>query len=300
MKDLKLFTSDLLSTLKQLPIEDHLNYIKKRLHEIEDPNERSIAETLIFIGASTPFASDNTKVIVLIHGIRTFAEWFDLLQSEVKKNSNTEVYFIKYGFFDALRFWFPFFTRSGKIIHAKRELRSIRNKHRTADFIVVAHSFGTYIISKILSTESDIDIKRLLTCGSIIPEDYRWDLLPRPPNSILNDCGIHDIWPIAAKTLSWGYGTSGSFGFNSIHTHDRFFDVGHSGFFNEDFITTYWLPFINDGIIRDSDFIATRPKPSYIKSLLSILPLQWIIVASVLYLAFDKLSVWDIISLSIQ
>lgn len=289
MKDLNEFAQDLAEDLKKIPPEGHLKYIQHRLSQIEDPTQRAIAEIFINVGFQVADSNQqHRKVIVLIHGIRTFAEWFDLLKSEIENNSDTSVYFIKYGFFDALRFWFPLFTRSGVINHVKRELRNIRNEHRTADLIVVAHSFGTYVISKILSSESDIDIKRLLICGSIIPENFRWDLIPKLPKPILNDCGVKDIWPVAAKTLSWGYGTSGSFGFNSIHIEDRYFDVGHSGFFNNDFITTYWLPFIIDGKIESSNETISRPKTSYIKSLISIIPLQWIIIILMLYILLSN------------
>ncbi|MEW8487256.1 MAG: hypothetical protein AB2705_18925, partial [Candidatus Thiodiazotropha sp.] len=275
---------DLFNELKEIPPEEHLKYIQYRISQIKNDEQRAIAEIFINVGIhAADYNHQNNKVIVLIHGIRTYAEWFDLLKYEIEKNKNTSVYFIKYGFFDALRFWFPFFTRTGVINHVKRQLRNIRNEHRTDDFIIVAHSFGTYVISRILSSESDIDIKRLLMCGSIIPEKFRWDLIPKLPKPILNDCGTRDIWPIAAKALSWGYGTSGSFGFNSIHIEDRYFNVDHSGFFNSDFITTYWLPFIIDGKIKSSNETLSRSKPSYLKSIMSIIPLKLIITFLLLY-----------------
>ncbi|MCG8036147.1 MAG: hypothetical protein JAZ19_03845 [Candidatus Thiodiazotropha taylori] len=279
MKDIDKFTQDLLEVLQDLPPESHLPYIKRRLGEIEDTEQRNTAEILISIGIEVGFKSQpNEEVIVLIHGIRTFAEWFDLIKNEIESNSNASVYFIKYGYLDVVRFWFPIWTRSHTIKHVKQQLRIIRDKHRTDDFVIVAHSFGTYIVSKILETESDIDIKRLLLCGSIIRENYRWDLLPKPPSPVLNDCGLRDNWPIVAKTLSWGYGTSGSFGLNSTHITNRYFDLNHSGFFTEDFIRKYWMPYIIDKKIEPSPLSVERPKPFWVKSLISILPIQWVIL----------------------
>lgn len=288
MKNLELLTINLLNELEGLPPESHLTYIQSKLKEIKDIKHRNIAEILIQIGIQVGYRRPQSgNVIVLIHGIRTFAEWFELIESEINDRCDTSVYFIKYGYLDALRFWFPIGTRSSAINHVKRELRSIRDKHRTDDLIVVAHSFGSYIVSKILEEEPDIDIKRLLLCGSIIRENYRWDLIPRLPSPILNDCGIQDNWPIAAKTLSWGYGSSGSFGLNSTLVTNRYFDLGHSGFFNKEFIESHWLPFILNNKIVPSPLHSSRPRPSLTKSILSILPIQWLLIV-----LFIGLLVW--------
>jgi pimeloyl-ACP methyl ester carboxylesterase len=289
MKNLDIFTTNLLNDLKGLPSDSHLPYIQSKLREIKDSKQRNIAEILIQIGIKIGYNSHQpSNVIVLIHGIRTFAEWFELIEKEIEACCDANVYFIKYGYLDAFRFWFPIGTRSSAINHAKRELRSIRDKHRTDDLVIVAHSFGSYIVSKILEEESDIDIKRLLLCGSIIRENYRWDLIPKLPDPILNDCGIRDNWPIAAKTLSWGYGSSGSFGLNSTFVTNRYFNLGHSGFFNKELIKSHWLPFILNNKIVPSPLHSSRSRPSLIRSLLSILPIQWMLLSLLIGLLLWK------------
>ena len=222
-----------------------------------------------------PEASVHT-VVVLLHGIRTHAVWQERIAVLLKDKDGVEVIPVGYDYFDAFRFWCPILTRRKPIEKILRELRQVMIRHRAAKVCVLAHSFGTYAIAKILETQGDIKIHRLALCGSIISTDYRWDLRPNPPGGIVNDCGTRDIWPVLAKSLSWGYGPTGTFGFKSVAAKDRFHNLDHSGFFSEDFAKTYWVPFLCEGVICESTWSARRPNPSKFLTLLAWLPLYWI------------------------
>ena len=50
------------------------------------------------------------QVVLLIHGIRTQADWGPMVRSKLEVPGKIEVIPIKYGYFDAFRFWFPFWT----------------------------------------------------------------------------------------------------------------------------------------------------------------------------------------------
>lgn len=238
------FASDLAKKLKDTPSELQIPVYKSTLNNISDLKERSKVENIVdmMIKINTP-----SNVVVLIHGIRTYAPWQELLKSELDKHG-VKSYPIGYGYFDSFRFWFPYFFRQGPIEKITQELRNIQAKYPTDNIIVIAHSFGTYVISKILLNSPDVKINRLLLCGSIIKNSFRWDKLPKiPRGGIINDCGLKDIWPLLAKSLSWGYGSTGRFGFKSSEVTDRYHDFGHSDFFDHEFMQKFWIPFILHG-----------------------------------------------------
>src|SRR5207244_3865633 len=107
--------------------------------------------------------------------------------------------------------------RQGPVQRVVRELRDLRASHPTARISVVAHSFGTYALVKALE-EPDIRLNRVILCGCIVPEEFRRARHEAQlgADSILNDCGTHDIWPVLAKSLTWGYGATGTFGFGTV------------------------------------------------------------------------------------
>ncbi|NWD69162.1 hypothetical protein HX870_16285 [Pseudomonas gingeri] len=129
--------------------------------------------------------------------------------------------------------------------------------------MVIAHSFGTYIVSHILSRYSDINIERIVLCGSIIKSSFPWDLHTRhmENGSIINDVGTRDFYPVLATFSTLGYGGTGRNGFKNTRIADRYFDYGHSDFFlpDNDHIRKYWKPYIIDGTVVDSDWNTEKP-----------------------------------------
>jgi pimeloyl-ACP methyl ester carboxylesterase len=132
--------------------------------------------------------------------------------------------------------------------------------------LVIAHSFGSYILSEILLDHPDIEFEKIILCGSIIPRNYEWDKHARGmrKNSILNDVGTTDIWPIFATCGSLGYGSSGRRGFQNASVTDRYFKYGHSDFFEpkHHHIKNFWKPFIETGEIVNSDWDQMKGKTS--------------------------------------
>jgi hypothetical protein len=61
-------------------------------------------------------------------------------------------------------------------------------------------------------------------------------------DAIINECGIRDVWPVLAQSVTWGYGSTGTFGFGVQNVRDRFHPSGHSAFFDKNFVRDYWLP----------------------------------------------------------
>jgi hypothetical protein len=150
---------------------------------------------------------------------------------------------------------------------------------------IVGHSFGTFIISKILEEEADIKFDRILLCGSIIPDSFPWERFGHriAPNEklewqVLNDCGMNDPLPVLAQSVTWGYGSSGRFGFGHVRVKDRFHTVGHSGFFSETFVRDYWLPYLSKGEVVEGKL--DLPTAPWWLSILTVLKLRYAVVAT--------------------
>jgi pimeloyl-ACP methyl ester carboxylesterase len=217
-----------------------------------------------------------TEVVLLIHGIRDFAEWQDMVSTVLAEIPATEISPLKYGRFDAFRFWFPFWTREAPITKLLWRIRAARDRVPPPQLSVIAHSFGTYAIGKILKENPDIRLHRLVLCGAILPSDFRWDQIRSSVEArIINDCGLKDIWPVLAQSTTFGYGPSGRFGFGTPGVRDRFHDFGHGGFFQEKFVRDFWLPWF-----RNAEFVKSKaPQPSGAHwHLLTVIQLKWLAI----------------------
>ncbi len=221
-------------------------------------------------------ASQLKEVILLVHGIRTFAGWQPMVKRILEEIPDTKVIPIKYGYLDAFRFWCPFITRRAAIDELRREIQHARAAYPDAQISAIAHSFGTYAIARILTENPDIKFHRLILSGAIIPRTYRWDYVrDRLATDVVNDYGTRDIWPVLAKCLSWGYGDTGRHGFGRTGVVDRGHNYAHSDFFNEKFVRDYWKPWFEHSKIVSSPWEEEAPPSSWPLSILSVIPLQW-------------------------
>lgn len=206
------------------------------------------------------------KVLILLHGIQTDGAWQKLVQAELRESQNINVIDLGYECVTAAQLVGPF--RKSPIAKITRDIRHIRKQEPHAKLLVIAHSFGSYILSKIICEHPDIEFERIILCGSIIPRNYEWDKHARGmrKESILNDVGTSDIWPIFATCASTGYGSSGRRGFQNASVTDRYFRYGHSDYFEPKkyHIKEYWKPFIETGRIVASDWDQNKGKTNFL------------------------------------
>lgn len=217
----------------------------------------------------TEVAAEPATVVVLVHGILTFGEWQQVFVDELNLVApSVTVYPISFGYC-AWRFVAPRSMRERYVARVESELLAARREHPNATLVVIAHSFGTYLVSEVIRRNASIKLDRLILCGAVVRRDYDWQTIrqrPRHPN-VVNDVGMLDNWPIVARHLKSDYGDAGRFGFGTIGVYDRWFSLDHSGFFTRDHFRKFWAPFVTRGQVVPSPDSANRSAPSLAKAI---------------------------------
>ncbi|MFJ2449487.1 hypothetical protein [Pseudomonas sp. NPDC087626] len=208
-----------------------------------------------------------SRILILVHGIHTNGSWQQDVQEQMIGVPYLRVQELGYDLVTG--FHFALFSRSGPIKKILADINTIKREEPLAKISVIAHSFGTYIISKILENNPDIRFEKIITCGSVISRNYNWTKHAPFAHStdIINDVGVRDVWPVIANCVTLGYGSSGNQGFRTASATDRYFNYGHSDFFEpqHDHILKYWRPIFEDQTIPKSEI--KLPKAS--------VPLLW-------------------------
>jgi pimeloyl-ACP methyl ester carboxylesterase len=257
------------SDLDEIKIPAHLVNaqpieMKAYLEGIGDPLLRAISEEIYLIGMHHG-RQENAPgtLVIMMHGILTDAVWHYQLEKHIKEETDAKVYKINYGLFSCLGLFCPPPIRLIRYRRVLTELREACAMHPNHKFIVIAHSFGTYLICRILLRNTDIRLHHLILCGSIVRAAYPWERLPNyPDKGVINDCGTRDFWPIFARAITLGYGASGKYGFQSGRIKNRFHNLGHSDFFSTEFFRTFWLPAIASDAVVESEWTTKRPAAS--------------------------------------
>ena len=215
---------------------------------------------------ASPSAPPIDHVIYLIHGIRDFGEWQSSIERALDGNGR-KVVSVKFGRFPALYFLSPIPIHFRKLWRVQKELVAGPSQYTGARFSVIAHSFGTYLLTQIVKKNFALKFDRIIFCGGVVNADFNWDRVQHcvtsPPMAthILNECGDADPWPVMAETFSWRYGRTGTRGFGTIFITDRFHPGSHSSFLNEEFARKYWLPFLENGTIVPTTTVAGEKLP---------------------------------------
>ena len=231
-------------------------------------------------------------LVILVHGINTFADWMPAM-ADTLESAGFLVSPTSFGDMRVSRFLLPIGRpRQQAIQRVLTNIRTAKELHKPDRISVITHSFGTYVVARILQREP-WPWHRIIFCGSVLPEKFPLDeVRDRFTAPLLNEVGTRDIWPAMAAWVTWGYGSVGSYGFNHPTVRTRWHEgFRHSDFLTSDFCNKYWVPFLRDGtIIRGSD----KPSrlPWTIRAITKI-PLRWIVLF--LFLALLGLGVWYIL-----
>jgi pimeloyl-ACP methyl ester carboxylesterase len=201
-------------------------------------------------------------IVILIHGIRDRALW----QNELRKSLEAADFKMaptNYGRFDLVRFLIPWQPLSRGIVDSiTKQIRHALDGNGDADCSIIAHSFGTFIFSRILKKHTDLKFKRIILCGSVLPCKFEFeDYKERFEQPLLNEVGTRDFLPALAKSVTFGYGSAGTYGFGHSPVRDRWHNgANHGAFLKREFCDEYWVPFLRDGRIIDDSKEAERPR----------------------------------------
>jgi hypothetical protein len=213
------------------------------------------------------------RVVILVHGIRTFGAWQSRL-AELLAKEDPSIQFLPYfyGYLSPIFFWLPFLR-----VFARRRLYNWLNANqeelRGKQLTIVAHSFGTHIVAYLLKAihrSYSVRFEHVIFCGSVVRDTFIWDEIVGPRKrvqSLFNFCGTRDVWPIVAQLFVLNTGLGGRYGFRGIlgaqtGIVNLYHDVKHSGFFGDRFMIENWLPIILDRDLTPILRAARPPTPS--------------------------------------
>ena len=245
------------------------------------------------------------RVIVTVHGIRTFGQWQVRLHNLIKAaDPDTVVVAYEYGYFSVLAFIIPMF-RWLAVRAFRRRARSLTKDYPEARFSFVAHSFGTHIVAyglRSLGREAP-GIDTIVLCGSVLRSQFDWDkfLARVPARRVVNDCGVNDSVLVLSQLVVLFTGMAGRvgfYGFSGGNVFNRFFAGGHSHYFQptgsdpDAFMRQNWLKLLTTQ--ENVDWVEERPVPTALDGVKNALmrvadPLKISVYALLFWLALDIL-----------
>lgn len=234
-----------------------------------------MAEDVTPIGTS----ESPTHVVIIVHGIRDFALWQTTVGAELE-DSGLKVEPINYGRFNLLEFILPTnFFRRRAIETVWRQIRIVRQNNPTSRISIIAHSFGTYVVSHLLKQNFDISFHRIIFCGSVVEYGFEYEQFQSrflPP--IINEVGTRDVWPAIAESVTFGYGSAGTYGFRRPLVRDRWHNGAKHGYFlNRAFCANFWVTFLQKGTIVPGAAIPDAPR--FWLTILSVIKIKYVAIA---------------------
>lgn len=134
-----------------------------------------------------PRKTDKKRVVMILHGIRAdrVDDWVQQLGKLIADCDplDTVVSAPTYGYFTAYRFAMPPQRRKNIPIF-RDEYTELLAEHPLADFSIIAHSNGTYMLGRSLQKTPGMRFKNVVLAGSALPEEYDWEELRHPDENI--------------------------------------------------------------------------------------------------------------------
>ena len=194
-----------------------------------------------------------------MHGIESHGIW-ELELAPLISEQGWIYYPLHYGIFRTYQFLNPF-ERNKKVEWFRAMFKDIRNRYGDVSPSVIAHSFGTYIVTTALEKYDGISFDKLVLCGSIVRKDYPWEIIFKRQQAtrVRNDYGRKDFWAGIAQFAVPGTGPSGREGF--ARKYDRLIDqefehYTHSSVFGYDHYEKHWIPFLKEPIPYEGEKVA--------------------------------------------
>ena len=198
------------------------------------------------------------RLLITVHGIRTFGRWQDRLQQKLRGELDgpLEICHYRFGFFTVIAFLVPLF-RWIATRRFRSELLHQIGRRDWSRIDIVAHSFGTHLVARAMLSLPDTQrpsIHTVILAGSVLRSSFRVrELVGTSVSRLVNECGIKDNVLLLNQIFVLFTGMAGRVGLNGMETEsfrNRYFNFGHSGYFAEDdgdkpdFMSEYWLPLL--------------------------------------------------------
>jgi hypothetical protein len=213
-------------------------------------------------------------ILVVIHGLRTRAEWL----SNLIPSANSQGWIVAPFIYENPSGLLFDNRKRQEIIEKFREwIYALEKKYEPLTISVLCHSFGTYIITKYIEGFASVDdflpiqINTLILTGSIIRPDYDWNRhIPCRIGRVLNivaggDDAVKYMPKTDWKTLIgmdslFGQGAIDGIINESDKVENRKLEIlTHTNIFKDDVIEQLFLPYLNA-----NNGIANREATQYI------------------------------------
>lgn len=210
------------------------------------------------------------KIIIAVHGINTYGKW-EMEIAPLISGEGWIYYPLNYGKFSVLRFLIPG-QRSRKVEWFRKEYGRIKEKYPNISPSVIAHSFGTFIVSKALEKHPGITLDKLILCGSIVTRLFKWSKIVsrKQATKVRNDFGRKDWVVWLSPLVAWDTGRSGIKGF--LSKDERLLDseyehYTHSSAFGYEHYMMYWIPFLAEPIAYKGETTAPQEEEEAVSAI---------------------------------
>lgn len=168
---------------------------------------------------------------------------------------------LDYGWFGLFQFLYPP-TRERQIKWFVDEYTRVCAQHGVENPLVVAHSFGTYLVAAAME-RYELTFDRVIFSGSIVYREFPWSAYSKQFGAVLNDYGRRDRWAWLVRCLVRDSGPSGFKGF-SDNANGKVIQRDHPKFRHSDYhfrrnYRRVWLPFLRGEIPPDLTSADRRP-----------------------------------------
>lgn len=223
-------------------------------------------------------------LVILVHGIRDIARWQASISASLRA-AGFEVEPTNYGRVNLLEFLLPIsYFRNRAINTIWTQMQQAMQLHPRAKVSIIAHSFGTYVVAKILEKQFILEgqIQKIIFCGSVVRYNFPFEQFKsRFQHPIVNEVGTADPWPALAESVTTSFGSAGTFGFRRPGVRDRFHNgAGHGYFLTSEFCSKYWVGLLEGKPILEGD-IPARDPPLWVL-LISIFKIKYIVGSALL------------------
>lgn len=187
------------------------------------------------------------RALITVHGIRSHGEWSAEL-CHIASSNGWIIAPFSYGYTDASVFLRP--AKRREIVDRFRDhIHDIATRYHT-DVSVIAHSFGTYVVTKYLLgfDVPPVGIDTLILTGAVLDENLNLSDFHGRAGHIVNEVAPNDFWvrlPPLMRFQDRLFGRAGCVGFRQ--TPDRLeqrtcevFD--HNNVIRRDVVVQRWMP----------------------------------------------------------